>query len=746
MMRISTRLSLFFLLLTIFSQTSWAQNAARQPTVAGGDIIVYVDAADNSGTAEFSLFNDSDLKISAIMHVDEFQLTNQAGDNKSSAVAVFRNKDDSEYFPVLKKDIEPGGTISVKLEIRNFLDAGEASASLLNKDVEIGRIIAIKRNIPFSLELVTDDPNQPELTIEHEKPVVLLVQNDDTMTYPVEIKLIDVQNATIIGESAAIAVARSITQVELKPSYNQPFRWFTGLYKDQELEAKLVFRFDAKGRIDKFYPPMKSIPLKLNIQYYSKSGKNLIGNLLILIVLLSGGFCSLFLNLWIPNKMKRIKLLSQIELLARETSKISLNVDSALRVGIRVDRLRISQNIRTVWILNTDAPTIYKGYENGLNLLKTRIELIKKLGRVAETLNSYLHSVKGAPVCILDDIHDLLEKATNILKTEAIEEADFNEANNLIVSAGESLENIEGDKPELAERFANSVVKLEKVYDSIKNYPKYDELKPQLKELFDLFSNPEFKKKAKIFPYHYHWLSSTIEALYILRHYILLFEAATSEKQHIMQEHEGPLIEYLRIKTWYAIRRARQLRYELHQGIFTDMVEKELAEKKVSIIVEPYQPLPNQLVRLSAQFNKQEFQKCAAQQEFTCIWDFGAIGKEEGWSISHYFRNEKEAAFEVQFRKPDGELVKDADQNIVEIAPEAFQLKKAERRGFGERAKIEAIWLFVALFIAIIALIAGAREQILKLDAFSGLVAVFLIGFGADTVKNLFSAGSPKDT
>jgi len=91
-------------------------------------------------------------------------------------------------------------------------------------------------------------------------------------------------------------------------------------------------------------------------------------------------------------------------------------------------------------------------------------------------------------------------------------------------------------------------------------------------------------------------------------------------------------------------------------------------------------------------------------------------------------------------------MVKDAKNKEVEIPPDTVQLKKPARRSFGERAKIEAIWLFVALFIAIIALISGASDQLLKLDVFSGLVAVFLIGFGADTVKNLFSAGSQKDT
>jgi hypothetical protein len=41
--------------------------------------------------------------------------------------------------------------------------------------------------------------------------------------------------------------------------------------------------------------------------------------------------------------------------------------------------------------------------------------------------------------------------------------------------------------------------------------------------------------------------------------------------------------------------------------------------------------------------------------------------------------------------------------------------------------------------IAIVGLIAGAREQFMKLDTFFGLLAVLVLGFSADSIKNVFS-------
>jgi hypothetical protein len=48
----------------------------------------------------------------------------------------------------------------------------------------------------------------------------------------------------------------------------------------------------------------------------------------------------------------------------------------------------------------------------------------------------------------------------------------------------------------------------------------------------------------------------------------------------------------------------------------------------------------------------------------------------------------------------------------------------APRNGVGH----SVIWFF--------GLIAGAKEQLLKLDLLPALVAVFMVGFGADQIKN----------
>jgi hypothetical protein len=63
----------------------------------------------------------------------------------------------------------------------------------------------------------------------------------------------------------------------------------------------------------------------------------------------------------------------------------------------------------------------------------------------------------------------------------------------------------------------------------------------------------------------------------------------------------------------------------------------------------------------------------------------------------------------------------------------------------GHALVAELFRLVLALGFAVLGLVAGAKDQILKLDVVPALIAVFLLGFGADQIKNLLTQqGSEK--
>jgi len=49
----------------------------------------------------------------------------------------------------------------------------------------------------------------------------------------------------------------------------------------------------------------------------------------------------------------------------------------------------------------------------------------------------------------------------------------------------------------------------------------------------------------------------------------------------------------------------------------------------------------------------------------------------------------------------------------------------------------------LTLVIVLLGMIAGAKDQILKLDLIPALIAIFLTGFGADQIKKLLTERQP---
>jgi hypothetical protein len=90
----------------------------------------------------------------------------------------------------------------------------------------------------------------------------------------------------------------------------------------------------------------------------------------------------------------------------------------------------------------------------------------------------------------------------------------------------------------------------------------------------------------------------------------------------------------------------------------------------------------------------------------------------------------------VSFRRKDGTPVADQTKTVTVIAGDVVVGTDTAAK-FGSRTRIEAMRFGIVLVATIVGLLGGAREQLMKLDVGAGLIAVFLIGFGADAIKNI---------
>jgi len=300
------------------------------------------------------------------------------------------------------------------------------------------------------------------------------------------------------------------------------------------------------------------------------------------------------------------------------------------------------------------------------------------------------------------------------------------------------------------------------------------DLRKKLPDLFEAL-RPEYETSENVERGKYYWLDHSIERLYVLRHYILRFadtgeatDKAGKEWHEEIVGSQDDLLDLLRQRTWASLAEARRLRRRIDEGFFTDDVTSAIEEGAVVVVTRPRTPRVNESVTLCARFRDPKLQACSARRDFSCVWDFKEIGEERGWEISHYFAKVAPYTLEVEFRDGSGALVpytapkptegssedgEKAPSKVVET--ESVEAEKPREGCLHHKVNVEKrsdapkarMWVGVfrfslVMFITLLGLVAGTREQIEKFDLVTAVIAVFLAGFGADAIKNLLTKSS----
>jgi len=157
-------------------------------------------------------------------------------------------------------------------------------------------------------------------------------------------------------------------------------------------------------------------------------------------------------------------------------------------------------------------------------------------------------------------------------------------------------------------------------------------------------------------------------------------------------------------------------------------------------------------VEISAVFANDDCNRAGARGEFECLWTFKHVDsdgrssewKEKGWQVYHFFPKPGSYTVKATFRDNEGSPI--ADQTTPVAVVGQVPVGSDNTTWFSDRTWIEGARFAVVLFATILGLLGGAREQLMRLDVVAGLVAVFVIGFSADTVKNLLvdRGGTPE--
>jgi hypothetical protein len=722
---------------------SIAEGATNILTLLGSPALIVRQASDTTSTWLY-LRNDSTATITVSLSAGDF-ISKTTG-KALGAQITFTGPGESSPKPIYATSLAPDSVLIIKASASNIWEAGESEAVLYNKGVEIGKLKALKYRVPFGVELELMKPDSPMVSFEHGRSSRLILKNNDAMTYAVSWELV-IRGKADSGKGV-ILPRNGTNHIEVNPPNEWFASWFTGLFKEEAREGMLTLRLQPSASTDDPSLPMKTISITAHLSYWSKPLRDFLSNVIIFVVLAAGGLSSLILSYWIPNHLRRLDLKEELNRIAEKIRDLSCQIDSSLRVLVRMERRRLNVMLESRSVISPELAGVFAQISQGIATLNKRIDLLEQIDSTYDRLQS-LPTSEILPT-VIDQLEKNLRKAARLLRSTEPKEDDFQTAKGLVDKSISRLDRFNEMDQELATILAERVKRFQAVRqpqdqaveaESIENYKS---IQPRLQTLLHEEGQKDFTDPSQIPSERYADLDAEtikfeLENDYkTLKGYGLQIEDATDEEmQKVLNKLEKDFQNDLRRDSLDALRSAQRVVRQMKEGIFAKNILDAIKNRKVSIEWEPRTVRANQPTQLRVWFHLAELNRSAAREEFTCVWDFDHDDlTETGWVVSHFFPEGRTYEVKAHFQDAEGQEIKNADGNVL---MEKIKVQLEQTVTFGDRARIEATRLAIVLFATLLGLIAGAREQLLKLDVGAGLIAVFLLGFGADTIKNLLT-------
>src|SRR5262249_54445226 len=186
-----------------------------------------------------------------------------------------------------------------------------------NNGAKIGEVTAQKYRLPFAVKLDVATPDKPEVSFERCRPGLLVLKNDDPITYPVHWELF-LGGKTLKGTDVILPANGSVP-LETEPVGSQCFTaWSSGMFKEATQAGVMTLSIPSSTPVGQPYWSAKTMPVQ--VHFKSEFWQLLWGSVVIFLLLLFGGICSLILSYWVPNRLQRLDLKEQLVVLARKTS------------------------------------------------------------------------------------------------------------------------------------------------------------------------------------------------------------------------------------------------------------------------------------------------------------------------------------------------------------------------------------------------------------------------------------------
>jgi hypothetical protein len=542
--------------------------------------------------------------------------------------------------------------------------------------------------------------------------------------------------------------------------------WFldpkTSFPKSDKRKGVLSLQFVGAG------PAVYEQALPIEVQF-DPSEKSIFRNLVrVGLWLIVGALLALALRVTIPNYRRKSVLKDQLSDAAKATHAISDDVESMLRVLLRVERLNLDQLRRSAWISGPSFQDFAQLIEQGLATLKRKIDFTRRLDTSRGRM-SILLDQDPLPTRIAA-IDRELDSACETLMRDQLVDQDWVYIQQRLEAADKLLHD-----PTQEEKDAFQALLVQR-WKSIRDFFDTDggklKVPPSLAGMESAFPSEECLPKASD-PDGSQWVAAAgltrvdlqLGALETLRDYLFLAPAVASDLRWANARD--------RLKVWCGtpsienLAAARLLIDELAEGVDVDQILTALQACQASIEMSPQVVQTNEKARFALRFKDPALNTAAARRSILCEWAFQSQPNnspqpektearvntnpqtEHGWEIYHYFAaNVTRCEVIVRFYV-NGELVNKTP--VGDQQPAALEYKQtihpqARGRDFRvaerfERVFPEALQLGAALLVPLATLAVTQAGQ-----GTSGSWWELLgVGFGSETIRAILT-GKPEQS
>jgi len=259
----------------------------------------------------------------------------------------------------------------VVANISNYSAVGVGVARLFDQDRCVGELALSKYEAPLNFSIDGEGSGSSSLQIQKNNEVVVGLKNNDDIDYAVSVSL---SAGGMETPAQSITIGRNTsTLLRFVPSPE----WFDfeTRFRSQPTTIYAVVRLsmpNTSGRPN-WVAPTHKVPLNAKLSSFSLLKMQRNWFVVVFIVLFFGGISFLAINTVLPNVLKKLSYRKKLQELATATSAVSTQVDSHLRVLLRLERLRLQQLLVAVNWITRDVGDIFQQVEIGINGLSKRL-------------------------------------------------------------------------------------------------------------------------------------------------------------------------------------------------------------------------------------------------------------------------------------------------------------------------------------------------------------------------------------